>query len=161
SATSDNDLVAGFTAFQTSVSSVRQQIVMYKKVSNLNKINFARTLYVIWADINDYCFNTTLLPTMVVKRLVNGINNLISIGGKQFLILNELRLPSYPSDFAIDINDYSKSLIHMHNSNLSKSIQSLRSNFSYVSLKLFDIDSFITNILMNTSAYGINSTKIY
>jgi len=159
SATSDNNLIQGVTAFNTSVPGVRQQIMMYKNDTNLNSINFSRTIYIIWAGANDYYFNPTLSPSTVVNSLMNGINDLIKIGGQHFLIVNQSPLQAYPALLAGNINDYLTTLTHSHNNILSSSIQTLQSNFSNLSLQLFDVYSLITNILLNSSAYGINNTE--
>ncbi len=159
SATSDNNLVVGITAFNTIVPGVRQQISIYKNSTDFKKINFARTIYVIWAGGNDYYFDPTLAPSVIVNSLINGINDLIQIGGQSFLIVNQPPLEAYPAVATENISDYLNTLTLQHNNDLSNSIQTLRSNFSNLSLYLFDVYSLITNILTNNSAYGINSTK--
>jgi len=158
SATSDNNLVVGITEFNTVVPGVRQQISMYENATNLTKINFDRTIYVIWAGANDYFFNPSLNPSTVVNSLMNGINDIIRIGGTHFLIVNQP--PSvYPALIAANASDYYAGLTLQHNSNLSNSIQILQSNSSNLSIIFFDIYSLITNILQNISAYGLNDTQ--
>jgi phospholipase/lecithinase/hemolysin len=158
SATTDNILVTGVTASNTIVPGVRQQIAMYKNATNINKINFIRTLYVIWIGVNDYFFNMYLVPSVVVNSLMNGINDLIQIGGKNFLIINQPPFQAYPISSIINMNSYLTTLTFLHNGNLSKSIQSLQSNFSNISLHFYDVYSVIVNILNNASVYGFNST---
>jgi phospholipase/lecithinase/hemolysin len=158
SATSDNNLVIGVTEFNTVVPGVRQQIAMYKNATDLTKINFDRTIYVIWAGGNDYFFNASLNPSTVVNSLMNGINDIIQIGGTHFLIVNQP--PSvYPALILTNLSDYYTGLTLQHNSNLSNSIQTLQSNSSNLSIIFFDIYSLITGILQNSSAYGINNTQ--
>ncbi|CAF3544192.1 unnamed protein product [Rotaria sp. Silwood1] len=158
SATTDNDLIPGFTAFNIKVPGIRQQINTYKTVTDLSKINFDRTIYIIWAGGNDYFFNMSLFSSIVVKSLINGINDLIQIGVKHFFIGNLPPLQAYPAAFALNIPDYLNKLTLEHNNNLSNSIQLLQSNYLNISFKLFDVYSLITNIRMNSSTYGINST---
>ena len=159
SATSDNNLVQGVTAFNTPVPGVRQQIGLYKNKTNFNGINFSRTLYMIWAGGNDYFFNSTLPPSAIVNSLMNGVNDLIQIGGKNFLIVNQSPLQAYPALLDSSSSDYLNTLTLTHNSNLSNSIQTVRNNFPNLSISLFDVYSLITNILTNSSAYGINNTR--
>ncbi|CAF3966790.1 unnamed protein product [Rotaria sordida] len=158
SATTDNNLVQGYTAFNMMVPGIRQQITTYKNITDFNKINFNRIIYIIWAGENDYFFNITLSASSVVKSLINGINDLIQIGAKHFLVVNQSPIQAYPAAQALNIPDYLKTLTFDHNNNLSNSIQLLQSNYSNITFKLFDVYSLISNILMNTSTYGINST---
>jgi phospholipase/lecithinase/hemolysin len=159
SATSDNNIVPGYTAFQTSVPGVRQQIIQYKNVTDPTKINFNRTIYIIWVNGNDYFFNLTLPPTVVVNSIINGIKDLIQFGSTHFLILNQTPLQAYPAAAVYNMNDYLNTISVTHNSNLSYAIQSLRSNYSNIQFQLFDIYSLISDMYTNPSTYGINSTK--
>ncbi|CAF4845288.1 unnamed protein product, partial [Rotaria sp. Silwood1] len=48
-ATTDNNLVQGFTALNLAVPGVRQQITKYINTTNLTQVNFHRIIYIIWA----------------------------------------------------------------------------------------------------------------
>ncbi|CAF1202629.1 unnamed protein product [Rotaria sp. Silwood1] len=158
-ATTDNNLVQGFTALNLAVPGVRQQITKYINTTNLTQVNFHRIIYIIWAGANDYFYNITLPASIVVKSLINGINDLIQIGAKHILIVNQPPLQAYPVTAILNMSNYLNNLTLDHNSNLYNSIQLLQSNYSNISFKLFDIYSLISNILMNSTAYGINSTN--
>ncbi|CAF0839869.1 unnamed protein product [Rotaria sordida] len=158
SATTDNNLVLGITAYHFVVPGIRQQITMYKNTANLRQTNFHRTIYIIWAGGNDYFFNLTLSPSTVVRSLINGINDLIQIGAEHFLIVNQPPLQAYPATFSFNISDLLNRLTHEHNINLYNSIQLLQSSYSNISFKLFDVYLLIANILINGSTYGINNT---
>ncbi|CAF1224643.1 unnamed protein product [Rotaria sordida] len=157
-ATTDNNLVQGYTAFNLMVPGIRQQITTYKNITDFNKISFNRTIYIIWAGGNDYSFNISLSPSSVVKSLINGINDLMQIGAKHFLIVNQPPIQAYPAASGLNMSDYLTKVTLEHNTNLSNSIQLLQSNYSNISFKLFDVYSLIANILMNVLTYGINST---
>lgn len=159
SATSDNNLVQGITQFGFFVPGVRQQIDMYKNTTVLNTINFDHTIYIVWAGSNDYFFNLTLSPSQVVASLMHGINDLIRLGAKHILIVNQPPLEAYPAVAAFNMNAFLNLLTLAHNGNLSNSIQSLQSNFPQVSLKLLDVYSLVNNIYLNGLSYGINITK--
>jgi outer membrane lipase/esterase len=159
SATSDNNLVQGYTEFQISVPGVRQQIILYKNTTNLNQFNFNRTVYAIWVDGNDYFFDMTLSPSVVVNSIMNGIKDLIQFGAKRFIILNQTPLQTFPAAAAYNLTAYLTTLTLTHNSNLSNSIQVLQSNFPNISLQLFDVASLITNISTNPSTYGLSSIQ--
>ncbi|CAF3891239.1 unnamed protein product, partial [Rotaria sp. Silwood1] len=79
-ATTDNNLVQGFTAINVRVPGVRQQITKYINTADLSQVNFHRTIFIIWAGANDYFYNITLPASIVVKSLINGINDLLQIG---------------------------------------------------------------------------------
>ncbi|CAF4799717.1 unnamed protein product [Rotaria sp. Silwood2] len=70
---------------------------MYKNTTHSRKINYHRTLYVIWIGQNDYYFNLALAfaPSIVVQSIINGINDLIKIGAKHILIINLLPFEAY------------------------------------------------------------------
>ena len=159
SATTDNNLVTGITQYNTVVPGVRQQIVMYQNNTDLTKVNFARTIYVVWVGGNDYYFNLTLSPSTVVNSLINGINDLIRIGAKYLLILNQPPLQAYPALLGANMDSYLSAITLQHNANLSNSIQMLQSNFSNIKFYLSDVYSLINNILINGSLYGINNTN--
>lgn len=90
SATSDNNLVEGRTIFNIIVPVVRQQIMMYKNKTNLKKINFEEIIYIIWIGSNDYYFNRNISSSIVINSTINGIKDLIEIGGKNIVILNQI-----------------------------------------------------------------------
>ncbi|UJR13476.1 hypothetical protein I4U23_000490 [Adineta vaga] len=155
-ATTDNTLVTGVTMTSNIVPGVRQQISTYKNLTDLTKINFNRTLYVIWAGSNDYFFNINLSPYIVVNSLTNSIDDLIQIGAKHFLIFNEPPFEVYPYVMMLNMSIYMKALTLAHNNNLSNIIQSTYRN---ITCHFYDTHSLITNILNNPLKYGINSTK--
>ena len=159
SATSDNNLVRGYTAFNTTVPGVRQQIALYRNSTDMSKIDLARTIYIVWAGGNDYFFDAYLSPAVVVASLMRGIDDLIQMGGRQFLIVNQPPLQFLPAVVTLNNTPYFTALALSHNSNLSRSIQSYQAKFSNVTLRLFDIHSLIVNILMNSSTYGLNASS--
>jgi len=158
-ATTDNNLVVGFTEFNTIVPGVRQQIMMYKNATDLTKVNFARTIYIVWIGGNDYYFDQIILPSIVVNSLMNGVNDLIQLGAQHLLIVNQPPLQAYPAALPLNMSAALNTITLLHNDDLSNSIQTLQSNLTNLSFYLFDVWSLITNILLNSSAYGINNTN--
>lgn len=159
SATTDNNLVVGITAMNMVVPGVRQQIAKYKNTTDLTKVNFDRTIYAIWVGLNDYYYNMTLPPSVVVASLMNGVNDLISLGVKHILIVNQPSLAAYPFVAGSNMSSYLNLMSMVHNANLSSAIQSLQSKAPNTVFYSFDIYTFIQNIFNNMTAYGINSTK--
>ncbi|CAF2127165.1 unnamed protein product [Rotaria magnacalcarata] len=180
SATTDNDLVPGVTEMNITVPDVRQQISLHKNNTDLTKINFDQTIYIIWAGANDYFLISIYLlakhiiivnqpsfqsyPAVVGSNISPYLNQLtLAHNSNLSNVIQSLQLNF--SNVSLELFDYEKwfpylnQLTLAHNSNLSNVIQSLQLNFSNVSLELFDVYSLLTNILMNSSTYGINSTK--
>ncbi|CAF3114343.1 unnamed protein product [Rotaria sp. Silwood2] len=158
-ATTDNNLVRGSTIFNLTVPGIRQQITKYKNNIHSRKINYHRTLYVIWIGQNDYYFDLALAlaPSIVVQSIINGINDLIKIGAKHILIINLLPFEAYSALAVFYVPDLLKKLTLDHNNNLLNSVRLLQAKHSKISFEIFDLYSLISNILMNIKAYGISS----
>ncbi|CAF5172227.1 unnamed protein product, partial [Rotaria magnacalcarata] len=67
SATTDNDLVPGVTEMNITVPDVRQQISLHKNNTDLTKINFDQTIYIIWAGANDYFLISIYLRLLLLE----------------------------------------------------------------------------------------------
>jgi outer membrane lipase/esterase len=152
SATTDNDLIQGYTASDTiSVPGVRQQILIYLNETNTIHRDFTRTLYVISAGGNDYYFNKSITPSIVVASILNRMKDLLNIGVKHLLIINQSPIQTMPFIQTNEqINSYRERTIY-HNNNLSMNIKKLDYNHEQVSLYLFDLYSFIFNIIATHS----------
>lgn len=157
SATSDNNLIKGYTASDTVlVPGVRQQILIYLNQTNRININFTRTLYVIQVGGNDYYFNGTLNPSIVADSILNGIKDLLNIGVKHLLIINQSPVQLMPFIQTEEQIIYYRQRTIYHNNNLSNGISKLDYNHQQISLYLFDIYSFILKITANNSTYSLN-----
>lgn len=156
-ATTDNNLIRGYTGpnGDIPVPGVRQQIEIFRNRTDLSKMNFGRTLFFIWAGANDYFFNLTLSPAVVVPSLLNSVNDLIQVGAQHLLIMNQPPLQIVPAAVALNLTAYITSLVLTHNANLSRSIDSL----SKKNVRLVDLYSLIGDVLNRTSLYGINNTQ--
>jgi outer membrane lipase/esterase len=157
-ATTDNDLIQGYTASDTKpVPGVRQQILIYLNETNIININFARTLYIIWAGGNDYYFNKTLSPSTVVDSILNAIKDLFKIGIKHLFIVNQSPIQLMPFVQTQEQVVYYTQRATYHNNNLSIGITKLDYNHKRISLYLFDVYSFILQIIANNSNYSLNT----
>jgi phospholipase/lecithinase/hemolysin len=157
-ATTDNDLIQGYTASDTKpVPGVRQQILIYLNETNIAKQNFARTLYVIWVGGNDYYFNQTLSPSTVVASSLNGVKDLLKIGIKHLLIVNQSPIQAMAFVQTEEEVVYYRERTIYHNNNLSIAIKNLDYNHKQVSLYLFDVYSFSLRIIANNSTYLLNT----
>ena len=160
-ATTDNHLIQGYTASDTiPVPGVRQQIAIYLNDTRTTERNFARTLYVIRVEGNDYFFNGTILPSIVAASIVNCVRDLLQIGVKHLLIVNQSPIQAMPFVQTEEETVYYRTRTIYHNNNLSIEIQKLDYNRKEVSLNLFDVYSFILRIISDHSNHSLN-TKDY
>ena len=157
-ATTDNNLLPGYTTgYDKPVPGVRQQINTYKNTTDLSKIDLSRTLHVIWVGGNDYFFNMSLQASVVVTSITNGINDLIGIGVKKFLIVNQSPFQLYPAVSSYNNSDFFPKLTLEHNGNLSQSIDTLRMKYPAISFFLLDAYALIQDIQVNPIAYGVTN----
>jgi len=157
-ATTDNDLIQGYTASDTKpVPGVRQQILIYLNETNINNMNFARTLYVIWAGGNDYYFNKTINPSSVTASILNGVEDLLKIGVKHLLIVNQSPIQAMPFIETQEQVVYYRDRTIYHNNNLSIVITKLDYNRKQINLYLFDVYSLVLKVISNESNYSLNT----
>lgn len=148
SATTDSDFIQGSTASGTKpVPGVRQQIKIYLNETNILNVKFQRTLYIVWAGGNDYYFNQTVTAAPVTTSLLNNIKDLLNIGAKHILIINQSPSEKYPYVHTQEQITYKRERNIQHNNNLSVGVSKLDYDRKQVFIYLFDMYSFILNIL--------------
>lgn len=170
-ATTDSLLVQGNMGYNTNIINgnysirnstkppgVRQQINDYFNLTRNQLINFDRTLYVIWIGINNYYYDPTLTPLQTVESIIGCMNQLISMGVKNLVIMNQLpfdRSPAYKSE----TTNATKILYQMHNQILSQKMNETYSllNATQVNIRLFDVYKLISKIMDNYTAYGFEN----
>jgi phospholipase/lecithinase/hemolysin len=102
SATTDNNFVQGYAKFSAiPIPGVRQQIATYFGRHNPNKIDFARTLYTLWAGGNDLIFNRSLTPPEIAASLLNGVQDLLDKGAQHIFVFNEVPAQYIPLSLTI------------------------------------------------------------
>lgn len=157
-ATSDNKFIQGYTASDTvPVPGVRQQISIYFNQTNGIQKNFARRLYVIWVGGNDYYFNSTLPPAKVSASILNAVKDLLNIGVKHLLVLNQSPMENIPFVQTEDRIVYYRQRTIYHNNNLSIGIKTLDYNRQKVQLYFFDTYSFLLRVFTNYSQHSLNT----
>lgn len=156
-ATTDDDFIQSITTsshFQP--PGVRQQIANYSRSMNKTKINLHRTLYVIWAGGNDFLQNNSLSPSSIIGSLVNATKYLLSFGIKNLILVNQPPLQSIP--FLQSLENYTNlsDLTHQYNTKLFQSIQILQHDYVEINIRLFDLNSLISKIFLNSTPYGLS-----
>ncbi|CAF1322854.1 unnamed protein product [Adineta steineri] len=160
-ATIDNDnLIAGYTQpNKTLVPGVRQQIVTYLANNDIRKVDLTRTLYVIWAGMNDYLDNSSITSDLVVTSLMNAVSDLTLVGAEHILVLNLPPLQAYPFSRETNKNLSLNTLVTNHNSYLLSNISQVNTMYNTTSIKVFDLYSLMISILTNNSIPAIDKTN--
>ncbi|CAF0789205.1 unnamed protein product [Adineta steineri] len=157
-ATIDNDnLLVGFTGpNKTLVPGIRQQIVDYLAVNDINNVDLSRTLYVIWASGNEYFIDSNISSDIVVTALLTTVYDLLVVGIKYLIIMNLLPLQLYPG---MNLNQNLTTLVINHNNLLISNITQIKLEYPHVTIQIFDIYSLIKTILSNNSLFNFNKVN--
>jgi phospholipase/lecithinase/hemolysin len=160
SATTDNDFVQGLTKLDTiPVPGVRQQIEMYFNNTNKTNINFATTLYILWAGGNDFIFNSSLTIPSIINSLMNSVRDLLGNGAKNILVFNQPPFYAFPYISQLNQTTYFTYLTNLGNNATGTDINVIQNNYTNSSVQIFDIYTLITRILSNNSSTFSNTVN--
>jgi outer membrane lipase/esterase len=158
-ATTDNNFVPGSGKFGTvPVPGVRQQVGIYLNDVPLNKINFDRTLYILWAGGNDFADKPTLSPPAIVASLMNSVRDLLAVGAKHILVFNSVPAQSVPASHGFAPPAVLSYLTGLSNTALTADLALIQQNNTQASLNIFDINSLVSKIVASNSSYFTNTT---
>jgi outer membrane lipase/esterase len=158
-ATTDNNFVQGYGKFNSiPVPGVRQQIGTYLTRPGSNRINFASTLYILWAGGNDFADKPTLSPPSIVTSLLNSVNDLLAAGAKHILVFNAVPAQSVPASQGLASPAILSYLTSLFNNALTADLAVIQQNNPQASLNIFDINSLISKVVASNSSYFINTT---
>lgn len=114
------------------------------------------TLFVIWAGGNDYlkspAFNASQLTSEVTEKIQYVVENLISHGGSQFLVINLPDLTILPGIRGSDRVPVLQAAVDMHNRKLATSMNEISTIYRDTNIHLFDVHAFFDDILKNLDA---------
>ncbi|CAF3878217.1 unnamed protein product [Rotaria magnacalcarata] len=134
-ATTDNSLVQSIAWSQVlPTPGVRQQISTYVKDSNIITSNLNRTLFIIWVGSNDFAYNRTINPSLVVASLSNAISDLLKSNIKHVIVFNLIPIHLMPNIHALNQESYYSAMVLQFNNNLSNEIASMQATNPYISL---------------------------
>ena len=157
-ATTDNDMLQGYAFRQTiPVPGVRQQIRNYSGGIQVNRTNFNRTLYVIWAGGNNFLRNRTGSSSVISQSISNATKDVISFGGKNIVIMNQPPLQFIPLIRPTATLLNAAQLTSDYNGNLSGNIAALQQNNKDRKLQIFDLHALVSKVFANISSYGIQN----
>jgi phospholipase/lecithinase/hemolysin len=168
-ATTDSLLVQGTMGYNTNLNGnysirnstkppgVLQQIDDYINSTINTTIDFDQTLYVIWIGINNYYYDPTLTPLQTVESIIECINQLIFFGSTNLVVINQPPFDRFPA-YRTEITNTTKVLYLMHNEILAEKInETYFSLYTRLNIRLFDIYTFISNIMDNYINYGFEN----
>ncbi|CAF2154564.1 unnamed protein product [Rotaria magnacalcarata] len=159
-ATTDNSLVQSIAWSQVlPTPGVRQQISTYVKDSNIITSNLNRTLFIIWVGSNDFAYNRTINPSLVVASLSNAISDLLKSNIKHVIVFNLIPIHLMPNIHALNQESYYSAMVLQFNNNLSNEIASMQATNPYISLRIFDIHSLVSKIINNPIMYAFNNNE--
>lgn len=158
SATTDNNLVQGYTKGDTvPVPGMLQQVELYLNSTNVNEIDFERTLYILWGGNNDFLFDPTLFPDVIVTSLLKSAQTLLDIGAKNLLVFNQVPVQYFPFTKPINVPELFIYLTEQGNFYISNLTETMQIDNPQASLKIFDIHSLVLNILTENSTDFTNT----
>lgn len=118
----------------------------------------SHTLYIIWLGGNDYLIGKVEDPAKAVSAVIAtldaNIENLISKGAKNFLIMNLPDLGMTPDSKAAGNQLLLSEITAMHNIALQAGILVLQAKHRNVNLHFFDINSLYTDLLKHPEVYN-------
>ena len=159
SATTDSNFVQGLTKLNTlPVPGVRQQIQIYLNNTDKTSINFARTLYILWAGGNDFIFNNTVPIPSIVNSLMNGVRDLLAVGAQNILVFNQIPFQALPYTKQFNQAALFTGITALANNGILTSLQAIQKNNTNASINMFDLNALMVKVLSNTSSLTFANT---
>jgi phospholipase/lecithinase/hemolysin len=155
-AITDNDFVKDSTKFR--VPGVRQQIPIYLEEARKNNFDITLPLYIVWIGFNNFGMNPSVDPKLVVNSLMNAIEDLLTVGAKNFLIFNEAPFQAFPCYKKLNQTEFYTQLTDSFNKKLEESLAELQKSRPKTSISMFDNHALITKIISETSSTTFTNT---
>ena len=160
SATTDNNLVEGYTKEKSVlVPGMLQQVELYLNHTDVNTIDFARTLYILWGGGNDFINDMTLYPNVIAVSLFKSVRALLDVGAKNILVFNQVPVQYFPFSQSYNAPELFIYLTDEGNFYISTFTKAMQVDNPQVSLKMFDIHSVILNIVTQNSSDLLNTVN--
>ncbi|CAF1552722.1 unnamed protein product, partial [Didymodactylos carnosus] len=153
-ATTDNNIVHGYTNGMRLVPSVIEQIQMYK---NQSETDDSQQVFVIWAGANDFLENNSLSYQTIVASLINCVKLLLSYNAKRILVFNEPPA-QYSPQFRLTGSaqqQYIANFVNAGNQLLSNEITKLKNVNNCVVIA--DVYLVTNDMIMNPAKYGFEN----
>ncbi|CAF1112242.1 unnamed protein product [Adineta steineri] len=158
SATTDSNFVQGYTIGNVPVPGIRQQVQNYMKGWNSRFVSRPDTLHIVWIGGNDFIFNHSALPNLVVPSLMNSINDLVAKDAKNILVVDQVPAQYIPAGLALAPPAELAYLTAMYNTLLNASLHSIQQQYPQTSIHIFSINALVTKVVTTHSDYFTNTT---
>lgn len=98
-ATTDNDLVEGYTGPHSTVlvPGVAQQVSEFLSKEN-TLVDIDSSLFIVFGGFNDIFFNSNLTAVQIAAALSRSLTTLVNVGARHFLLLNYYDASAIPYD---------------------------------------------------------------
>jgi phospholipase/lecithinase/hemolysin len=158
SATTDSNLVQGYTKGNTiPVPGMLQQVQIYLNNTNVNTIDFERTLYILFGGGNDFIFDNDLEPSVIAASLLKSAQALLDIGATNIIVFNQVPVQYFPFSKPFEAFEFFTFLTDQGNFYITNFTESIQLDNPQASLKIFDIHSLVLNIVTQNSTYFTNT----
>ncbi|OUL18893.1 SGNH/GDSL hydrolase family protein [Nostoc sp. 106C] len=129
---------------------------VYSYTKNQQKLN-PNALYILWAGANDYLFGTTN-TTAAIANLSNAVQSLLTAGAKTILVANLPDLGKIPATYNTFNSSNLSAVTSLHNSELTKSIDSLQQKFGSGSKIIqLDVNSIYREAISNPAKFDFTN----
>lgn len=158
-ATTDNNIVQGYSSGSIPVPGVRQQIAIYSKTLPTSSIKPNRTLYIIWAGGNNFLLDKNSTLNSIADSIGDCTKDIVALGGKQIILFNQPPLQIIPTlqPLANTLNlEYSTKEYNTHLSSVAWNIQQSSSG---TNIDIFDLQSLVSQIYATPRFYRILNTN--
>ncbi|WRH67540.1 MAG: SGNH/GDSL hydrolase family protein [Planktothrix sp. GU0601_MAG3] len=150
-----NDKLAGLPGVQTQVGALIQPLLKAGQTADPN------SLYVLWAGGNDYTYGGSKDTGKVIDNLSWAIDNLYSIGARNFLIGNLPDLSQTPlgsSGVLVPPGDLQET-VQAHNTLLNQKITDLNQSLFNSKIALFDVNKLFKDVINKPDQYGLTNVE--
>ncbi len=144
-----------FNPALTGLPGVQTQVDLY---TQQNKSADSNGLYVLLAGANDYTYGGVDINGTqgVVNNLSSAINNLYSVGARNFLVGNLPNLSKTPLGSS---NPGLKDTVQEHNTLLNQEIKDLNQSLFNSNIALFDVNKLFEDVINKPDEYGLTNVK--
>jgi phospholipase/lecithinase/hemolysin len=122
------------------------------------ELTASRTLFIFEGGGNDFIYNNTLSPSVVIDSLLNGVRDLLALSAKNILVSNQPPLDKFPFARLFHLEAVFAASANTSALLLTNYLKTIRNNYPQASLNIFDINSLITKVVSAPTTYFTNVT---
>jgi phospholipase/lecithinase/hemolysin len=103
---------------------------------------------------NDFIFNNTLTPPVIIASLLKGVEAVLAVGAQNIIIFNIPPVQYYPYNNPTLFAE----LTYYANLALTGYLQPIQAAYPTASLNIFNLNSFVTKLVNKTTSYFTDVT---